>query len=295
MPNDKGAALRAVHAAAAPMITPLAHDAFTARLIAAAGFPSFNIGGSTLLAARFGLPDLGIAALGEMVAAIRDITDAVEIPCMADADDGYGDIKSVVRTVRSYEQIGLGGLLLEDQARVEKQPGAAAARAVLPIDEMVAKLRAALACRRSDLVVIARTDAVGLEGIDGALRRAERYLAAGADGIFVAGLSTPEQYARIGSALRGSWNCAAMFEGGATPFLRPRELHAMGFTQISYPMLLMQRIAGLVEASLAGLRAYAADRAPEIPYMALLNPAAFQRAVEMDEWRAVPASCPTGS
>jgi 2-methylisocitrate lyase-like PEP mutase family enzyme len=281
---DKGAELRAVHASAAPMITPLAHDAFSARLIAAAGFPSFNIGGSTLLASRFGLPDLGLAALGEMVAAIRDITEAVDLPCMADADDGYGDIKSVVRTVRSYEQIGLGGLLLEDQARVQKQPGAAAARAVIPVEDMIERLQAALAARATGLVVIARTDAVGIEGLDGALRRAEKYLAAGADGIFVAGLSAPEQYEHVGSALRGSWNAAAMFEGGATPFLQPQELHRMGFTQISYPMLLMQRIAGIIEASLAGLRAFAAGTASEVAHADLLSPAAFRRAVSMEEW-----------
>jgi 2-methylisocitrate lyase-like PEP mutase family enzyme len=285
--RDKGSALRAAHRDAGPLVTPLAHDALSARLIAAAGFKSFNIGGSTLLAARHALPDLGLAALGEMSAAIRDIIDAVDLPCMADADDGYGDLKSVVQTVMAYERIGVAGLLLEDQGRSGKQPGAAAARAVIPVVNMVAKLRAALAARQTDLVVIARSDAVGVEGVDGALRRAERYLAAGADGVFVAGLSTPEMFARVGSALRGSWNMAAMFEGGATPFLSPQDLHAMGFSQVAYPMALMQRVTGLLEQTLVSLRRFAAGEVSGIDHADLLSPAGFRAAVAMDAWNAI--------
>ena len=286
--RDMGTALRAVHReSVGPLISPLAHDALSARLIAAAGFGSFNIGGSTLLAARHALPDLGLAALGEMAAAIRDIVDASDIPCMADADDGYGDVKAVVQTVMTYERIGVGGLLLEDQERSGKQPGAAAARSVVPLDDMVAKLRIALAARQSELVVIARSDAVGVEGVDGALRRAERYLAAGADGVFVAGLSTPEMFARVGGALRGSWNMAAMFEGGATAFLPPQELHAMGFSQITYPMALMQRVTGLIEQTLASLRRFAASETTGIAHADLLSPNGFRAAVAMDAWNAI--------
>lgn len=119
---SKGSLLRAAHRSASPLISLLAHDALSARLIAAAGFPSLNIGGSTLLAARYALPDLGLAALGEMATAIRDVVEAVGIPCMADADDGYGDVKSVVQTVLTYERIGVGGLLLEDQGAAANSP-----------------------------------------------------------------------------------------------------------------------------------------------------------------------------
>jgi 2-methylisocitrate lyase-like PEP mutase family enzyme len=287
MSADRPAALRSAHSVAAPLITPLAHDAFSARLIAAAGFPAFNIGGSSLLAARYALPDLGLAALGEMTASIRDITEAVDLPCMADADDGYGDIKSVVRTVRSYERIGLAGLLLEDQVRDVKQPGAAAARSVIPAEAMVERLRAALGCRRNGIVVIARTDAVGLEGVDGALARAEQYLRAGADGIFVAGLGTEEQYRAVGGALRGTWNAAAQFEGGATPWFTPRDLHSMGFTQISYPTLLIQRVAGVIEQTLESLHRFAFGAAPNLAHPALRSAEGFGRAVAMDEWLAI--------
>src|SRR3954454_4858920 len=113
---------RDIHAAAKPLITPLAHDALSARLIARAGFKAFNIGGSTLFGTRYALPDLALGALGEMVAAVKDILDAVPLPCMADADDGYGDAKSVTRTIEMYQSIGVPGALLEDQARDGKQP-----------------------------------------------------------------------------------------------------------------------------------------------------------------------------
>src|SRR6185312_9028559 len=158
-----------------------------------AGFKSFNVGGSALLAARHALPDLGLAGFGEMLAGIRDIVDASPLPCLVDADDGYGDVKSVTHTVRGFEAAGVSGVLLEDQSREGKQPGAASARNVVPIEVMTQKLKAAMAARESaEFVIIGRTDAFGAHGIDEALRRAEHFLRIGADGVFVAGLKTPE-------------------------------------------------------------------------------------------------------
>ena len=281
---DSPAALRATQDGRGPLITPLAHDAFSARLIAAAGFPAFNIGGSSLLAARYGLPDLGLAALGEMTAGIREVVEAVDIPCMADADDGYGDVKAVARTVEAYERLGVAGLLLEDQAREGKQPGAAAARAVISTEAMVEKLRVALGTRRTGLVVVGRTDALGPEGLDGALRRGERYLEAGADAVFVAGLKTEAQYEAVGAAFKGAWTLAAQFEAGGTPWIPPRELYDLGFTQISYPMLLIQRIAGVLEETLHSLNTYAAGEAAAPAHQALLSPDGFRTAVQLERW-----------
>ncbi len=250
--------LRELHRNHQPLVCPLAHDAFSARMIERAGFKTFNVGGSALFAMRYALPDLGIAALGEMVAGLRDIVEATDLPCLVDADDGYGDVKGVTRTVQSYESLGIAGCLLEDQAREGKLPGATAARAVIPIELMEQKLRAAQAARRDkDFVIIGRTDALGLEGIDGAIRRAERFLKAGADGVFVAGLQTAAQYQRVGDAFKGAWNCAAIFEGGKTPWLNPRELHAMGFSQVAYPNILMGRIAKALDTGLQRLRRFA--------------------------------------
>jgi len=281
-----GAAFRAIHAAAKPLLTPLAHDALSARLIQRAGFKAFNIGGSSLLAARHALPDLGLAALGEMVAGLRDILDATPLPCLVDADDGYGDVKSVVHTIQSYERIGAAGALLEDQLRTGKQPGANAARGVAPLEVIEQKLKAAMAARHDrDFVIIARTDAAGAEGLDEALRRGERFLKLGADGVFVAGLRTPEEFARVGGAFKGSWNAGVMFEGGRTPWIAPAELYAMGFSQVSYPNSLILRVAQSMDDALRRLAELAAGREARLGADAdELGFAALEEAVALRRW-----------
>ncbi len=250
--------LRQLHREQQPLISPLAHDALSARVIERAGFKTFNIGGSSLLAARHALPDLGLAGFGEMAAGIRDIVEACRIPCLVDGDDGYGDVKSVTRMVRTYESMGVSGLLLEDQARETKQPGAASARNVIPLDIMEQKLRAALEARsNSEFVIIGRTDALAREGLDGAIRRAERFLKLGADGVFVAGLKTEQQYERVGAAFKGHWNAAALFQSAQTPWISPQILHAMGFSQVCYPNLLIGRIAKALQQGLERLTSLA--------------------------------------
>jgi 2-methylisocitrate lyase-like PEP mutase family enzyme len=250
-----------LHRAAHPLVSPLAHDALSARLIAQAGFKSFNIGGNAMLAARYALPDLGLAALGEMTDGIRDIVGATPLPVLVDGDDGYGDVKSVVRMAESYEAIGCAGTLIEDQVREGKQPGAATARGVAPLDMFEQKLRAAMDARRDkDFVIIGRTDSFGAVGMDEALRRGERFLKLGVDGIFIAGLKTVADYEKVGAAFKGQWNAAAIFQGGTTPFLSPAELHAMGFSQVAYPNLLIGRVAKAVETGLVRLRDFAGGK-----------------------------------
>jgi len=253
--------LRELHRKHQPLVSPLAHDALSARLIERAGFKTFNIGGSAMLAARYALPDLGLAGFAEMLAGIRDIIEATKLPCLVDADDGYGDVKSVVRTIQGYETARVSGALLEDQSRESKQPGAASARSVVPLEIMEQKLKAAMAARRNpDFVIIGRTDAYGAEGLDAALNRAERFLRLGADGIFVAGLKTPEDYVRVGKAFKGAWNCAAIFEAAATPWLTPAELFNMGFSQVAYPNILIGRVAKATETGLHRLAQMAAGQ-----------------------------------
>lgn len=255
------ASLRELHREHQPLMSPLAHDALSARLIERAGFKTFNIGGSALLAARYALPDLGLAGLAEMLAGIRDIVEASKLPCLVDADDGYGDVKSVVRTIQGYETAGVSGALLEDQSRESKQPGAASARSIVPLEIMEQKLKAAMEARHNpDFVIIGRTDAYGAEGLDAALKRAERFLRLGADGIFVAGLKTPEDYAQVGTAFKGAWNCAAIFEAAATPWLTPAELFNMGFSQVAYPNTLIGRVAKAIEHGLDRLGQLAAGK-----------------------------------
>ena len=283
------ASLRELHRKYQPLVSPLAHDALSARLIERAGFKTFNVGGSALLAARHALPDLGLAGFAEMLAGIRDIVDASKLPCLVDADDGYGDVKSVVRTIQGYEGAGVAGVLLEDQSREGKQPGATSARSVVALGVMEQKLKAAMDARRSsDFVIIGRTDAYGAEGLDAALKRAEHFLRIGADGVFVAGLKTADDYARVGKAFKGSWNCAAIFEAAATPWLTPGELHAMGFSQIAYPNILIGRVAKAIETGLQRLSQLATGKddafAGGAQEMALTS---LAEALDLQKWNAL--------
>ncbi|HEX7076476.1 MAG TPA: isocitrate lyase/PEP mutase family protein [Hyphomicrobiaceae bacterium] len=281
-----GTRLRQAHRAARPLVAPLAHDALSARMIQAAGFPAINIGGSTLLAARYALPDIGLAALGEMAPAIRDVVDAVpDMPCLVDGDDGYGDARQVARTVAVLERIGVGGLILEDQHRLEKQPGATAARQVVPLETMLEKLAVALATRADpELVIIARTDALGAGGMEEALRRGERYLKQGADGVFVAGAKGREQLERVGQAFRGQWNMAALFEQPDGALLTPGELSGLGFSHIVYPMAMMLRVVGAIEQFLTRLRDFAEGRSATLGAPDAGAPECFSRAVKSAEW-----------
>ncbi|MFZ9448747.1 MAG: isocitrate lyase/PEP mutase family protein [Alphaproteobacteria bacterium] len=281
--------IREALAAEMPLVTPLAHDAISARLIAAAGFRAFTVGGSALLAARYGLPDIALIGLQDMTAGLRDIAAATNLPFIADADDGYGDVKSVARTVWEYEAIGVGAMLFEDQQRDRKQQRADKAGGVVEEAVIEQKLRTALAVRRdADTFIIGRTDAYGALGLDAALRRAERFLALGVDGVFIAGLRTPEEYERVGSRLRGAVLLAAMFEGSGTPWLAPAELGAMGCRQISYPVSVMCRGGAAMRDGLAQLRAHATGEKPMAPLAdAATVRQAMDEAVRLEHWRDV--------
>ena len=246
-------------------MTPTAHDAFTARMIERAGFKGIAIGGSTMLAARYALPDLGLAALGEMVDGARDILTVTDLPVLMDGDDGYGDAKSVVRMVRIYEEIGISGVVLEDQIREVKQAGNNEARRLAPVELIQEKLRAAVATRDDrDFMVIGRCDAYGIEGVDGAMRRCDQYLRAGADGVFIPGIRTAEELKRVGATFQGTYQIVDMVEG-KPPWLTPHELSAMGFSQIVYPAHVMLRSMLAIESALSGLRDFAGGKAPFSP------------------------------
>ena len=283
--------LRAAIASQTPLITPLAHDALSARLIAQAGFKAFAVGGSAMLAARHAYPDIGLIGLTDMVLGLQDVAAAADIPFFADADDGYGDVKSVARTIAAYEAIGVGGLLIEDQDRDRKQQRAEKAAAVAEDAVIEAKLRTALAVRRNpDTVIIGRTDAYGPLGLDAAMRRAERFLALGVDGVFVAGLRTEADYRRVGAAFRGAFLSAAMFEGGDTPWLSPADLGSMGFTQVSFPSSLVLRVVAAMQDGLAALLAHADGSRPLHPFeQAPTARAALDRAVDLARWRSIEA------
>ena len=197
-----------------PLLLPCAHDALSARLIERAGFVAYAVGGYALVGARHALPDIGLVGFGEMSAGIRDIMAASSLPVLVDCDDGYGDVKNVARTIAGYEAMGVSAIFMEDQ-RAPKRCGHMAGKDVIEADVMAAKVRAAADARHSaEFFIIARTDARAVHGLDDALRRAEIYLKAGADGLFIEAPQSAEELARIGRAFAGVPQLANMVEGG---------------------------------------------------------------------------------
>jgi 2-methylisocitrate lyase-like PEP mutase family enzyme len=278
-------------AAESPLVTPLAHDALSARLIAKAGFRGFAIGGSALLATRFALPDIGLIGLQDMVEGIRDIAAATDLPFFADGDDGYGDTKSVVRMVESYERLGVGAILIEDQHRDRKQQRADRALGVVDRTTIEGKLRIALAHRRdASTFIIGRTDSLGVHGMDEALRRAESFLKIGVDGVFVAGLKSMQDYERVGKELRGARLTAAIFETPGMPWPTPRELAELGYAHVSYPATLLFRITAVVGEALRALRDHASGSRPMKQQSGADGARAIlDDALELGRWKAIEA------
>jgi len=237
-----------------PFVLPGAYDALSAKLIERAGFDGYVIGGFPLVGARYGLPDIGLVGLGEMAEGMRDIIGAVNIPGLVDGDHGYGDVKNVVHTMRTYEAMGAGAILLEDQV-APKRCGHAAGKRVVDAGVMEEKLRAAADSRQSkDFFLIARTDSRATHSLDEALRRSERYLEAGADGIFIEAPQSVEELEQVANAFDVPQMCN-MLIGGSTPILSNRELYEMGFKMIVHGTTLIKRVARSLELLLADLHA----------------------------------------
>jgi len=237
-----------------PLILMGAHDALSAKLIEHAGFEAYMIGGFPLVGARYAVPDIGLKGLGEISAGVRDIMSACRLPVLVDIDDGYGDVKNVVHTVHTYERMGAAALMIEDQ-RWPKRCGHMAGKSVVPVEEMETKLRAALAERiNRDTFIWARTDARGPLGLDEAIRRAERYLSLGADGIFIEAPRSIDELERIGKTFGKVPQIANPLEGGLTPLLKPDELHELGFKVIGYGTNLLMRIVKTIGLALNDIR-----------------------------------------
>jgi 2-methylisocitrate lyase-like PEP mutase family enzyme len=236
-----------------PLLLPAAHDALSARLIEQAGFTAYVIGGFPLLAARHALPDLGLAGFGEMQAGIKDIISASSLPLLVDADDGYGDVKNVIRTVQTYESMGAQALFMEDQVS-PKRCGHLDGKEIVPQTVMTDKFKAAAEAKtNNETFLIARTDSLAVYGLDEALRRAEAYLMAGADGIFIEAPQTVEELEKIGAAFDVP-QMANMLESGRTPILSPTELGEIGFAMVSYPVTMIFRIVKTMQQALKDLQ-----------------------------------------
>lgn len=237
-----------------PLVLPGAHDALSALLIKQAGFKAYFIGGFPLVGVRYGIPDIGLVALGEIAAGIRDTMAASDLPVLVDVDNGYGDVKNVVYSVQAYERMGAQALFFEDQVS-PKRCGHIAGKQLLSAEDMETRIRAAAENRLNrDTFIIARTDAREVYSLDEALRRGERYARAGADGIFIEAPESLEEMERVGRELKGIPLMANMLEGGRTPILRPVQLEELGFRIVIYGISLLMRITRLMQQSLEDIR-----------------------------------------
>lgn len=210
------------------LVLPGAADAITARVIQGTGFEAIYVTGAGFANASFGRPDIGLITLTEVRDHVRRIADVVDLPLVVDADTGYGGVLNVSRAVKELEDAGAAAIQIEDQAE-PKRCGHFDGNTLIKPEEMVRKLTAALDARKDpDLLVIARTDAYQSEGIDGAISRAQQYLAAGADALFIEAPTSLDDLKLLPSVIDAPL-IANMVEGGKTPLTNAAELGEMGY------------------------------------------------------------------
>jgi len=225
------------------VVAPGVYDAFTALVASQAGFETLYVSGAAIAYTRLGRPDIGLVSMSEVADTIALIRDRVGANLVVDADTGYGNAINVVRTMRTFERAGASAIQLEDQD-FPKRCGHLDGKGLIPADEMVGKIKAALDTRASrDTLVIARTDAVAVEGFDRAIERASLYKEAGADVLFVEAPKTREELGRVVTALPGIALMANMVEGGKTPPLPAAELEAIGFALVIFPGGIVRALA----------------------------------------------------
>ncbi|MBD8653430.1 MULTISPECIES: isocitrate lyase/PEP mutase family protein [unclassified Rhizobium] len=219
-----------------PIVAPGVFDALTASIAAGAGFRAVYLSGAAIAYTHLGRPDIGLVSMAEVADRIAMICDRMTVPVIVDADTGYGNALNVQRTVRLFEKMGAQGIQLEDQT-TPKRCGHLNDKSVVSTGEMVGKIKAAVDARANEqTLIIARTDALQMEGIDRALERAHLYAQAGADILFVEAPKSGEQLGDIAGALKGVRPLVAnMVEGGTTPIHNAAELSDLGFQIVIFP------------------------------------------------------------
>ena len=255
------------------VVAPGVYDALTALIAEQAGFDTLYVSGAAIAYSRLGRPDIGLVGMREVADTVALIRDRVAAHLIVDADTGYGNALNVQRTVRLFERAGAGAIQLEDQD-FPKRCGHLDGKALISAAEMAGKVRAAVDARHSaDTLIVARTDAVAVEGFDAALARAELYCEAGADILFVEAPREKEQLERIAQSLRARAPLLAnMVEGGKTPPLSASELQSLGFALVIFPgaiVRVLAKSAGEFYGSLASHGSSEAYRARMFDFDAL--------------------------
>jgi 2-methylisocitrate lyase-like PEP mutase family enzyme len=259
------------------VVAPGVHDMVSLRMADAMGFEALYMTGFGSVASLTGLPDAGLASYTEMVGRVQAMAGMARTPLIADADTGYGGLLNVRHTVRGYEAAGAQALQLEDQ-EFPKKCGHTPGRRVIPVGDMVAKIRVAVEARCSpDFLIIARTDARTRLGLDEALDRAQAYEEAGADILFVESPESEDEMRRITRALKKPV-LANMVEGGRTPVLSPRQLEDLGYRLAIFPVTALLASAAAMQVAYARLQAgrVEADTAPLMPFAEMTKLMGFE-------------------
>jgi 2-methylisocitrate lyase-like PEP mutase family enzyme len=240
-----------------PVVVPGAYDALSARLVELARFDAVYMTGFGAAASLLGRPDIGLLTGTEMADQARRLVSAVDVPVIADADTGYGNALNVARTVGLYEQAGVAAIQLEDQVS-PKRCGHMSGKAVVPAAEMVGKLRAAVDARREpDMVLIARTDAIAVDGTRAAIERAQAYYAAGADALFIEAPTVERDVEEIAAELAGEMPLVFNWaEGGMSPQLTLERMAELGFALVLFPIGALLAATAAVRSLLAEVAAH---------------------------------------
>ena len=249
------------------VLAPGIYDALSALIAAQSGFEALYLSGASIAYTLLGRSDVGLTTFSEVCARVTQIRERVDLPLIVDADTGFGNALNTQRTVRGFERAGASVIQLEDQG-FPKRCGHLDGKTVVPVGEMVGKLKAALDARaHGDTLIMARTDAVAVEGFDAALARAEAYLATGVDILFIEAVRTDEQMRAVNARFKGRVPLLAnMVEGGKTPVKSAADLQALGYSLAIFPGGTVRAVARTLQGYYQSLRAHGTT-APFQPHM----------------------------
>ena len=253
------------------LIAPGAYDAMSAKIIEAVGFEAVYMTGFGTAAGVLGLPDIGLVTMTEMVENAKRIADSISLPLIADADTGYGNHLNVVRTIQEYEKAGVDGIQIEDQIS-PKRCGHMEGQKIVPVSEMVTKLRAASEVRQNeDTVIIARTDAISAIGFDEAIERGNIFRENGADLLFIEAPTTKEQLEKIPKLINGP---VLVNVAPKTPYMNVKEYEAFGYAMAIYPAISLTAAFAAIKAKLKELKGFGItgdDGHGDVPFAELID------------------------
>ena len=243
------------------LIAPGVYDGLTAALATDAGFEALYLSGAAVAYTRLGRPDIGLSTASEMTDTMALIADRTDLPVIMDADTGFGNALNARRTMQSYERAGASALQVEDQT-YPKKCGHLSDKSLIPKEEMSGKIAAMADARRHDTLIIARTDAIAVEGFDAAIDRAGSYIDAGADVLFIEAPRDSGELSRIADTFKGRVPLLAnMVEGGATPISSATTLEDMGFDIVIFPGGIVRALAKSAQDYYASLKATGSNKA----------------------------------